>query len=265
MQDTIEQTAIPEVTNKPYLSYSQISMFLKCPRQYEYRYMQGIKCLPSGAMKQSSAFHETAEVNYKQKVYSETDMPLTDMLEVFSDRFDEIFTSEEIVLDEGTTQDKLKDQGVEIVKVHHTNIAPTVQPALIEEKFVISLGDKFPFDLMGIWDIVDINNLIIDNKAYSKTPSQAKIDTDIQLTLYALGYRVSQKQIESGLRIDAIIKNKVCKPVQISTTRTNNDCRKLLNLIEDVTSAILQGMFYPNPTGWYCNQKYCGYWDMCER
>ncbi|MBF0336302.1 MAG: PD-(D/E)XK nuclease family protein [Nitrospirae bacterium] len=195
MQDIVDtQEVVPEVIKKPYLSYSKISMFLKCPRQYEYRYMQGLKRPPSGAMKQSSAFHETAEVNYKQKIFSETDMSLADMLDTFSQRFDEIFALEEVVSDEGHTQDKLKEQGVEIVKVHHAEIAPTVQPALVEEKFLISLGNDFPFDLLGIWDVVTTDNLIIDNKAYSKTPSQNDIDTDLQLTAYALGFRISQQQ-----------------------------------------------------------------------
>ncbi|MBF0342784.1 MAG: PD-(D/E)XK nuclease family protein [Nitrospirae bacterium] len=263
-QETPQLVEPPEVICKPYLSYSQISMFMRCPRQYEYRYIEGIKRPPSGAMKQSSAFHETAEVNYKQKVFSETDIPLSDMKDIFAERFDFIFNSEEIVFDEGDNKAKLKDKGIEIVEVHHTIITPTVQPQLVEEKFKISLGDDFPYDLLGIWDVVDINNLIIDNKAYSKTPSQDDVDKDLQLTAYALGFRASRQQIEKGLRIDAIIKNKTCKAVQINTTRTNMDCRWLLKSIEQIVQAIKGGVFYPNSNGWHCSQKFCGYWDMCK-
>ncbi|KJU86018.1 RecB family exonuclease [Candidatus Magnetobacterium bavaricum] len=112
---------------------------------------------------------------------------------------------------------------------------------------------------------MDINDIIIDHKIFAKAKKQNDIDTDLQLTAYALGYRVSTGTIEQGLRIDSIIKNKVCKIVQISTTRTNKDCRWFMKLIGQMVTTILDGNFHPNPTGWHCNKKYCGYWGMCKR
>lgn len=34
--------------DKKYLSFTQLSMFLRCPRQYEFRYIKGLKIPPSG-------------------------------------------------------------------------------------------------------------------------------------------------------------------------------------------------------------------------
>jgi hypothetical protein len=65
--------------------------------------------------------------------------------------------------------------------------------------------------------------------------------------------------------MDAIVKTKQPKAVQIKTFRTNEDCRWLLNLIEKVAEAIKSGIFYPNPTGFLCNPKFCGYWGKCRR
>jgi len=69
--------------------------------------------------------------------------------------------------------------------------------------------------------------------------------------------------IEPGLRMDAIVKTRNPRAVQLHTSRTNGDCRWLLNLIEQAGKAIASGIFYPNPNGWHCSPRYCGYWDRC--
>lgn len=250
--------------SKKYLSATQLNMFLRCPQQYYFRYIEGLKIPPSGAMVQGRAWHEALEANYSQKINSDTDLPLDDMQDIFATRFEEAVEAEEIAFRANENPGGLKDQGVSIVETHHNAIAPEVHPVVVEEQFWISLGDDFPYELMGYWDLVDRNGIIIDNKAYSRKPSQADLDKNIQLTVYALGYRASQQKTEKKLRLDAIIKNKTPKAVQLETTRSNEDCRWLLGLIEKVAESIQTGVFYPNPTGWCCNKKYCGYWHICR-
>jgi len=250
---------------KKYLSFTQLNMFLRCPRQYEFRYIQGLKKPPSGAMIQSKTWHQTLEKNYKQKINSNIDIPLKDMKEYYATQYDEAIYSEEIAFEEDENPAKLKDQGIIIVETHHKIIAPKVQPVNVEEEFLISLGEEFPFDLKGIWDLIESDDTIVDNKAYKRTPGQEEIDKNLQFTLYSLGYRASRKKIEKNLRMDGIIKTKQPKAVQIKTSRTNEDCRWLLNLIEKVAEAIKSGIFYPNPTGFLCNPKFCGYWEKCRK
>jgi hypothetical protein len=63
--------------------------------------------------------------------------------------------------------------------------------------------------------------------------------------------------------MDAIVKTKIPRAVQLHTRRTNDDCRWLLRLIEQVGTAIDAGIFYPNPNGWHCSPRFCGYWGQC--
>lgn len=250
-------------TEKKHLSATQISMFLRCPEQFRYRYIEGKKIPPSGAMVQSKVWHRTVEENYRQKIKTEADLPLNDMQEFYAAEYEQAIKAEEIAFEPDENPGKLKDQGIAITTVHHNLIAPTVRPLLVEERFTIDLGADFPYDLVGVWDLVDQDGFIADNKAYSKTPNQGDVDKDIQLGIYSLGYRVSQKKIEKGLRLDTIVKNKQPKAVQIVTTRTNEDCRFLLRLIEQVAKVIQTGVFYPNPNGWHCSAERCGYWSQC--
>lgn len=248
---------------KRQLSYTQLNMFLRCPRQYEYRYMRGLKVPPSGAMVQSRVWHETVEFNYRQKIHSDRDLALGEMQEFFVSQFDAALASEEVALEPGEKPGKLKDQGTAIVAAHHKAVAPAVRPLLVEEHFIVGLGEDFPFDLAGVWDLVERDGTIADNKAYSKTPQQEDLDKDLQFTIYALGFRATRGEIEPGLRMDAIVKTRNPRAVQLHTRRTNGHCRWLLGLIEQVGKAIASGIFYPNPNGWHCSPKFCGYWDRC--
>lgn len=248
---------------KKHLSATQLSMFLRCPKQYEFRYVEGRKIPPSGAMVQSKAWHRAVEQNYRQKITTEKDLPLGDMQEFFAAQYEEALQSEEIAFEFGENPGRLKDQGVAITEAHHKVIAPTVRPQLVEQEFRISLGDDFPYDLLGYWDVVDADGVVADNKAYRRAPTQEDIDKDIQLGIYSLGYRVSTGKIEKGLRLDVVVKNKEPKAVQLHTSRTNEDCRFLLGLIEQVAKAMQSGIFYPNPNGWHCSPERCGYWSRC--
>ena len=248
---------------KQQLSYTQLSMFLRCPRQYEYRYMQGLKVPPSGAMVQSRVWHQTVELNYRQKIHSDHDLPLGEMQEFFATQFDAALAKEEIAFEPGERPGTLKDQGTAIVAAHHKTIAPEVRPLLVEQPFTVALGEDFPFDLVGVWDLVERDGTIADNKAYRKQPYQEDLDKDLQFTIYALGFRATRGEIEAGLRMDAIVKRKNPKVVQLHTRRTNSDCRWVLGLIEQVGKAITSGIFYPNPNGRHCTPHFCGYWSRC--
>ena len=250
----------PVVANKKHLSFTQISMYLKCPRQYELRYIQGIRLPASGAMVQSRAWHETLERNYRQKIVSGVDLRLSEMEDYYVFRLEEALSGEEVAFRNGETLESLRDQGLAIVAAHHKVIAPRVRPSLVEEKFTISLGDDFPYVLTGVWDVVEEDGTIVDNKAYGKAPTQTDLDENLQFTVYSLGYRVSQQKIERGLRMDAVVKDSPPRAVQLATRRTNTDCRRLLGLIEDMAQAIAAGDLPANPAGWWCSPRFCGYW-----
>lgn len=202
-------------------------------------------------------------MNYRQKRESGIDLPLEEMLENFSNIFDESTKYEEILF-EKSSPEYLKDQGLKITEIHHTHIAPAVRPMLVEKFFTVSLGDDFPYELTGVWDLVEEGGIIVDNKTQGKSKSQNDLDKDLQMTVYSLGYRALYGEIEKEIRIDAVVKNKNLKVTQLKTSRTNDECKWLLGLIENVASAIHKESFFPNPDGWHCSPIYCGYYNDCK-
>jgi len=270
MNVTLKSAATAEPTSacrtgpdKRRLSFTQLNMFLRCPRQYHYRYVLGIRTPASGAMVQSRVWHETVERNYRQKIASHADLPLEDLQAFYAERFDEALRVEKVAFESDESAGALKDEGLAIVAAHHREIAPAVQPLLVEKSFRISLGADFPYELVGVWDLIEEGGIVCDNKAYAKTPSQQDLDRDLQMTIYSLAYRATFGELEQGLRVDAVLKHKTPKAVQLTTRRTNRDCQWLLGLIEEVAQAMEQQVFFPNPNGWHCAPRFCGFWNRC--
>lgn len=249
---------------RPHLSATQISMFLRCPRQWAYRYVEHIKSPPSGAMKLGNVWHQALKRNYRQKVETKTDLPLDEMTDFFAETFDKEIESEEVIFDPGETAGKLKDQGVSVTTAHHTALAPTIQPVQVEQEDRFALAKNgFPYDLVTIIDLVDDAGRIRDSKSWGKTPNQSDLDRDIQLSTYALAYRIKEGKAEAGLLIDAVIKTKEPKAKTFETARNREGLKLHLNTIGHIAKAIHAEAFPPNPTGWWCSKKFCGYWDRC--
>lgn len=247
---------------KPGLSASRVKCYIQCGRKHRYQYVDKLDCAKGVALPFGNIFHEALELNYAQKVSSEKDLPVEEVTQRFRDRFPD--AAAEAVLDPGQTIESLVELGVKMLTVHHCEIAPTVLPLFVEKSFRISLGESFPFDLTGKWDLVDTNSIIVDNKSYKSPPKQEWIDRDLQLDIYSLAYRLMFKECENGLRIDAVTKTFSPRVIQVFTARTNEDAAWLLKQLEGVAKAILKGVDFPNRDSALCKPQYCGYWDICR-
>ena len=57
-----------------HISVSQIKMFLRCPLQYKYRYIDNLKIPPTGSLLLGSSVHSSLEGNYRQKIETKQDL-----------------------------------------------------------------------------------------------------------------------------------------------------------------------------------------------
>jgi RecB family exonuclease len=254
-------------SSKPHLSFTRIETFLRCPRKYRFRYVEKVRTPPSGATVLGRTWHKVLEQNYRQKIRSGQDLSLEAMEELFLDHFYQALLHEEIAYHPWESPEKIKEQGLAVVAEHHRRISPHVHPQFVEERFVLSLGDDFPFDLAGVWDLIEQDGTIVDHKAYSErsVPTQEDLDKGLQFTAYALAYRAIHGKVEPRLRLDVVIKSKKPQAVQFHTKRTNDQCRWFLRLLEQVAQAIHAGSFYPNPADRFCGPLFCPYWERCMK
>ena len=265
--------------NKPHLSISQMMMFLKCQRQYYYRYIRGLKLPPSGALLLGTSVHAGIETNYKQKIETGKDISLKKAVEAYAHRFEE-GEKEGVAWNEDEKPGEVKDMGVEMVSVYHKEIAPKVKPKLVEEWFEVDF-ENTPYQFVGRIDLVDKQNRVVDHKTVAphRIPKQEDVDKDLQMTGYSLGYRNKYKKAEKEIRMDYIVKPKKLSPVrieQITTKRKEKDIDRLLKLMAYVAIGIqraketdvwlpCQGCLGAKDYWWCANPKFNGYYEINKR
>ena len=245
-----------------HFSITQLNMYLRCPAQYEFRYIDGIKLPPTAALTKGRSVHKGAEHNYRQKAETRQDVTLEEVQDIVGAQFDQeaAGTAWDKVEDKG----KVKDETLALSALYHQAVAPEVQPLFIEHEFRIPVaGAAVP--LLGFIDVIDERFVIRDLKTASKTPSEGEAASSLQLTAYAMAYRELVGGIEAGVALDYLVQTKQPKTVTLLANRTELDIARLRLIMNHVLTAINTGLFYPNPSNFMCSAKNCGYWQACHK
>lgn len=247
------------MSDEPHLSVTQLKMYLRCPLQYFFRYVCGLKIPPTGDLTLGRSIHKTLHDNYHQKIRSHRDLPISDITDIYSDHWER--ESQEAAFQKDEKAGKLKDQGVQLLSTYFDTVAPTVQPVDVEREFLLQVdGVKLPFK--GYIDLIDNQRYIIDHKTSKRNYPEDTAQKDIQLTAYALAYRALTGQDEKGVRLDVMVRTKEPKIQQLPSTRTQADIGRFVRLTRQVERSINSEIFYPNQN-YTCG--ICGYKGMCEK
>ena len=268
-------------TQKPHLSWSQISTFIMCGRRWWYDKIVRAPRVTSSALFFGSRAHDAEEFNYRQKIQSDQDLPISDVQDAFVDIWEKKLGDEEVMFAPGETADGMKDLGVAVIGEHMRRIAPDIHPLYVEypprqgaDTQRISLGDNFPFTLQAHLDIVERDPLhperpfgFSDHKHYA-AKKMSRIDMDIdgddQYTLYALVYRLLFKEDERSIHSNVVSKGKVPTARRVPTSRSNERVRWLIGMMEQIGAAMVNEVYIPNDKGWWCSDKWCDYYADCK-
>lgn len=245
--------------NNTHLSITQIKMYLRCPLQYKFRYIDGLKIPPVSAITLGRSIHSALEVNYCQKMKTREDLPVEQVTDLFSDFWEA--DVKETLFDEDEKPGKVKDEGVGLITTYHSRVSPTIQPKVVEKDFELSF-ENVDYTLKGKLDLVDNQDIIIDHKTTKRSMPQDDINSDLQLTCYALAYRHALGQKEKALRFDVMVRTKNPRIQQITTQRSQEDINRFLKILAYVSKASTLGIFYPNKN-YFCG--ICGYKELCKK
>lgn len=254
-----------------HISFSQLNMLLRCGEQYYRRYIKGEIIPPSGSMVRGRSCHKTEEINYRQKIKTQTDLPVEQVKDYFSDTWEKekyqiSWTEEELDGDSPTKAEaKFKDVGIILIETYHVQLAPSAIPEAVEEKFTVEFEGGYPA-LTGIIDRIDEGDQVIDLKFVGKSPSADDLEKDIQLTAYDYGYRTIRRKKPSLLRKEYTISTKTPKTMtQEAKPRDDETINRFLLRLQNAMMGIEKGNFLPVSHGWWgCNPKWCGYWSTCR-
>jgi|SRR5580765_7775942 len=106
---------------------------------------------------------------------------------------------------------------------------------------------------------------IRDTKTARASKNQSMIDSDDQLTGYAMASMVIDGRLPDDVRLDVLVDLKRgVKPQLLKSVRTKADVDVFLNRLANAISAIQQGVFVPtNQANWWCSTKFCSFSSHC--
>lgn len=301
MTNDFDQPALPDsfslmpptngyVLPSEYLSVSQIEMYMRCPRQYEFRYLKDMRRLPGVSMAFGSAMHKGVEITHNHLIDHGKPAPHDAVESSFVDTLKFISTdiSEDEWVQEGVTEARLTDVGTRLIRSYNTMVAPQVRPQVkdgvrgVEKRFKT---DICSVPIVGVIDLIDTNTetgllstaekelleqqkahvpeimrtAVIDFKTKQKSFSQADVNNALQLTMYSYVEQVPT------VRFDQFLRLKIPTFKRIQSTRAASDYQWLKQIVVGVAKAIHAGSFPPcDPAAWACSPKWCGYWSLCR-
>jgi len=242
-------------------SGSSIATFMRCAKQWEYAYVYELKRPPSIQMVLGTAAHAAAEVNYAQKVTSATDLPLADVLDVFSDAFDAGAHDAVVDLEDREQPPAAKDSGIATLTVYQEQVAPEIQPLWVEHEGLIHVND-IPYSYTI--DLVDDKGRVRDHK-YTKRRPQGSADYRLSMIGYALGYRAETGEREADVVLDYMVRTKEPYhwPVASDGPIPQPAIDAFAGVLALINQAITEGIFLPTGlTNHACG--WCGYRDICD-
>lgn len=244
-----------------HLSASQVNTYLTCPMRYYFRYCEGERVKPKGALTLGSSFHSAVGWNYSEKIDTHEDLPVEEVLDFFSDDFDMRTPDTEW---DGEEPGSFKDRGAGGLELYQAEVAPIVQPAAVEQAFTMKMSNK-PWSFKGILDVLDENQVIVETKTTSRRTSKPKPEHLLQATAYATGFRCQHRQQEGGVRLDYVVAIQNPELISFPVAIEETDITFFLNQISRVAHAIEQEVWIANRASFLCSRKWCGYYQLCEK
>lgn len=255
-------------------SCTQVGMFMRCPAQYEFRYMYDMKFPPSGAMALGSAYHNTLADVFAEKMH-DRDASNERVQDVFATQWERVITTQ-VVAEDGDwampgqeidwgeeDPNMVKDMGISLASLYNQRIAPTVEkPCSVETKAEFMV-QGVPF--VSVSDVITPCR-VIDHKVKAKRFSAEDISRELQPMAYTyptedrgkdFEYHVALKQKKLAIDTPYADPKLKLKP-------NEGDWAWFEVLVTKTASAVGAGVFPPNPNGWHCSPSWCGYWNICK-
>ena len=262
----VKQPEREEMAAQLHFSYSQLNTYLMCPMKYGHNYVWNTPWeTKPGSMCIGKAVHKAAEVYYRNLLETGEIVPVDQVISVFESVFDrEIKNAEvEITLKNGQTQESIRSQGIELLKLFHKEVHPQKIVA-IEFPFSVKVPDvinsqgDLPIVLVGYLDLIESdderNYVVGELKTSAQKFSSLRLQYDLQSTVYSYAMtkmKVATSESSCLVRYDVLLKTKKPAFEQYFVTRTKSDYQRLIHLINHVLKAIENRIFY-RQTGWQC-------------
>jgi hypothetical protein len=251
-----------------HLSASQLGMFQRCGEQWRRRYLEGEVIPPGIAARIGTGVHKAAEKNFRYKMESGEDMRLDEVQDAAATAYDKALAQGVFISPDEAPGAKLamaegKDTAVSLATLFRRELAPAIQPRLVEHKVTLDLpGLELP--VVTVLDCYTEDKALRDMKTSGKKWSEDKAHTSPQPTLYRESVKEATGEYPEKLLFDVLVSTKTPALQTITTSRTEDDLAILVRQFGIMTASIQAGIFQPaERDSWMCSMKWCGYFFTC--
>ena len=243
---------------------SDINTFLRCPRQFYYANVLELPEMYGEALFLGSAVHHALKEHFQN------DLSINDTCAVFEQEFR---------TEKAFRNDPRFKPGSRIIYETHTDLLIGTGKELIYE-YLSTIGDRFSVlsselslskqtsdfvtvagtvDLM-VYDNLEKETKIIDFKTTGRKRTKVELLNDIQPTTYA--YLVGGPII---FEYHAMVKKAAPEIERWKVYRSQADIDWFIDkLLSAFVQCVENEIFIPNPTGWWCQPKFCSFYGICK-
>lgn len=245
-------------------SYSKLNVFLTCPLQFKFKYIDRTKIEKSTddySTYLGRSVHLALENLYKNK---DKDLEWLEILwiKICNDQFKESTIKSPDVFKDKNTVNMFRNHGRKILRVFYESNQENFKRSdhetiALEQKFTTPLKD---FTLTGLIDKVErigSEIFVVDYKT-GAPPTQKEVDENLQLSFYAVACR------KTGLALSNIhfVMHHVKHDVIIYTKRTVDDVKRLYSILQSVYDKIINEEYEATPSKNAC--RFCGFKQYCD-
>lgn len=231
------------------LSYSSINAYETCPAKYRFQYEDRVPTAASPALAFGDSLHRALYLFHDRPV------PVAPSLGELWSALDDVWVSRGY---RDEAEERLyREHGREVLARYHRDNADEYRiPAALEFRFQVEVEGV---TLSGVIDRMDRlpggGYEIIDYKTSRRLPPRARVDRDLQLSLYHLAAREVW-----GIEAERLTLYFLLPGERMSTGRTASDVHDLRRRVATIAERIDAGMFEPreNPLCDWCDyQRLC--------
>lgn len=244
----------------PEYHQSAINLFLKCPRQYMYRYEMNIQTPPKSALIVGRANDDCNNHNMEQKIKSKVDLKTSEVLDVYNDSFEKNSPGTNWGDDD---IGKIKDKGYQMAKVVHEKCSPHIQPTKVQSKFKIEFEEGY--SIGGTLDVEDVDDYVRDLKTSKANYQDDAILKGLQPVMYDYAFEMQHQKKAKGFIFDVVTKHKEPRYQKMVGTISSHQRGWMFDIIRTMHTQVKAGNFqYASENGWWCSEGWCGYWHLCK-
>ena len=267
---------------KPQIHATMLETANKCGWQFVYRYGARFGIWPeeeirppSIAIAVGSSVHKSIAENLQYKIDFGSMIPVSQARQIAVDEFKRIKSHEGLYVTsaQSVLLNKSVGEGIDVCSdlsaLHRQQLAPSLKPTAVEEKFVVQLKN-YPFDLAGTIDVIESKS-IRDTKTAGQKPTNDHAKT-VQNAIYSYSILISKGFIPDRVTNDFLIKTKVRQLISIPDTPNNEWFQRMFSRFDALAGLITAAQkgdnyFQPasaDPSSWVCTARFCGYHNRCK-